>query len=218
MSLLNIKLLIKQFFPIFPVIVLLFFSCVGDAKEKSKIDVPDFSLDEMVQNYEENKDGIADVLAYTADALDDYCGIQLVLDQKGVSQFYVYSFMWLGKEKPKQKDFNTLMPFVGLTKEELDTIISKLRSINCLSVELMKSGSQFAKVLYWENDTCGYYYHLYYKALSDAEFAEMTKKMEYCIPYSNKMFFEYNPKNAKADATFPNGEQYLKKLNLPRAE
>ena len=89
MSLLNIKLLMKQFFPIFPVIVLLFFSCVGDAKEKSKIDVPDFSLDEMVQNYEENKDGIADVLAYTADALDDYCGIRLVLDQKGVSQFYV---------------------------------------------------------------------------------------------------------------------------------
>ena len=208
----------KQFFAIIAVSVLLFFSCNGATKEKSNNNVPEFSVEEMVQNYEEHKNGITDILAYTANALDDYCGIQLVLDQKGVSQFYVYNFMWLGTDKPKQKDFDKLMPLVGLSQEELDTIVSKLRSINCLSVELMKSGSQFAKVLYWENEVCGYYYHLYYNALTDVEFAEMTKTMNYCLPYSNKMFLEYNPKNAKADATFPNGELYQQKLNLPRKE
>ena len=82
----------------------------------------------------------------------------------------------------------------------------------------MKSGSQFAKVLFWENKECGYYYHIYYDALSDAELAENTKPMEYCIPYSNKMFLEYNPKKDNADATFPEREQYMKELNLPRNE
>jgi len=208
----------KQCLSVFAVTVLLLFCGCGPTKKVSSTDNQVFSIEKMVKNYEDNKDGIADALAFTADALNDHCGIQLVLDQTGVSQFFVYSFMWLGTNNPQQKDFDNLMPLVGLTQDELDTVISKLRSVNCLSAELMKSGSQFAKVLFWENKECGYYYHIYYDALSDAELAENTKTMEYCIPYSNKMFLEYNPKKDNADATFPEREQYMKELNLPRNE
>ncbi|MBQ7750863.1 MAG: hypothetical protein IJR77_06545 [Bacteroidales bacterium] len=208
----------KQCLSVFAVTVLLLFCGCGPTKKVLSTNYQVFSIEKMVKNYEDNKDGIADALAFTADALNDHCGIQLVLDQTGVSQFFVYNFMWLGTNNPQQKDFDILMPLVGLTQDELDTVISKLRSVNCLSAELMKSGSQFAKVLFWENKECGYYYHIYYDALSDAELAENTKTMEYCIPYSNKMFLEYNPKKDNADATFPEREQYMKELNLPRNE
>lgn len=211
-------LLLKQHLSFIAVTVLLLSCGCGATKKTSNTDNQEFTVEKMVKNYEDNKEGIADVLSFTADALNDHCGIQLVLDQTGVSQFFVYNFMWLGTDNPRQKDFDKLMPVVGLTQDELDTIISKLRSVNCMSAELMKSDSQFAKVLFWENKKCGYYYHIFYNALPDAELAEKTNTMEYCLPYSNKMFLEYNPRKDNADAIFPEREQYMKELNLPKNE
>ena len=197
-------------------VIALFASGCGTSKKADAAIQDVFSVEQMVQNYEKNADGIQNVVEFASSCLNDHCGLQLVLNQSGISMFYVYNFTWLGTDNPKQNDLDTLMPLVGLTQEELDSIISKLRNVNCLSVELMKSGSQFAKVLYWENKACGYYYHLYYEPLSESELTTNAKEMIYCIPYSNKMFLEYNPRNNDADAVFPEREVYMKSLGLSK--
>lgn len=198
-------------------VAITFIVCGCGLSKKAKNTTTDaFTVEQMIKNYEDNLEGIQGVIEYAANSLNDHCGLQLILNQSGISEFYVNSFMWLGTDNPKQADFDKLMPLVGLTQEGLDTIVAKLRSVNCLSVELMKSGSQFAKVLYWENDACRYYYHIYYEPLTDAELTEMTKEMDYCIPYNNKMFLEHNPKQKNADATFPERDIYMKDLHLPK--
>ena len=188
-------------------------SC-GAPKQMSNNSSDAFSVEEMVKNYDTHADDIQKALKYAADALNDHCGLQLVLNQNGISQFYVYNFMWLGTDNPKQLDLDRLMPVVGLTQEELDSLVQLIRNANCLSVELMKSDSQFAKVLYWENKACGYYYHIFYEPLSDSEMDELSKELNYCIPYRNNLFLEYNPKKETADATFPDRDVYMKELGL----
>lgn len=188
-------------------------SC-GAPKQLSDTTSDIFSVENMVKNYDIHADDIKTALEFAADAINDHCGLQLVLNQKGISQFYVYNFMWLGTDNPKQLDLDRLMPVVGLTQEELDSLVQLIRNANCLSVELMKSDSQFAKVLFWENKACAYYYHIFYEPLSDSEMDELSKELNYCIPYRNNMFLEYNPKKETADATFPNRDEYMKEYGL----
>ena len=86
--------LMKQYLS-FIAVTVLFLSCgCGATKKTSNTDNQEFTVEKMVKNYEDNKEGIADVLSFTADALKDHCGIQLVLDQTGgitvlCLQFYV---------------------------------------------------------------------------------------------------------------------------------
>lgn len=182
----------------------------------------DFSIEAMIQNYEDNADGIMEVLDYASKAIDDYCGLQLVIDESGISMFYIYNFMWMGTDKPKQTDLDKLMPLVELTNDELETIIAKLKNVNCLSVEFQKSKTDiagYAKVLYWENKKDSYYYHIFYDQRSRTAVEESSEDMERFLPYNNTLFLEYNPKSRFANrAIFPNKEQYLKELNLPKAE
>lgn len=187
----------------------------GEHKSQAAVDfAAQFSVESMVEsmvdNYEANCEGIDELIKYAASTLDDHCGLQLVLKGDKVKMFYVYNFMWFGKNNPKRYTFNNLMPFVGLTQEELDTIISKLHNVNCLSVELMKQGSDFAKVLYWENSKFGFYYHIFYEPVSDAELEEDESTMRHCVPYSNRMYLEYNL-HSDEEAVFPERELFLNK-------
>ena len=197
-------------------------SFVTTSEQASPKEWDDFSIEAMIQNYEENAEGIMEVLDYASKAINDYCGLQLVINESGISKFYIYNFMWMGTDRPKQADLDKLMPFVELTNEELDTIIAKLKKVNCLSVEFQKSETSiggYAKVLYWENKKDSYYYHIFYDQQCRTFVEKSLEDMERFLPYNNTMFLEYNPKSKFAHrAIFPNKEQYLKELNLPKAE
>lgn len=213
----------KQIFGIL-LFISTFVSCrfVTNSEQATPKEGEDFSIETMIQNYEDNADGIMEVLDYASKAINDYCGLQLVIDEYGISMFYIYNFMWMGTDGPKQTDLDKLMPLVELTNDELDAIIEKLKNVNCLSVEFQKSKTGiagYAKVLYWENKKDSYYYHIFYDQRSRTAIEESSEDMERFLPYNNTLFLEYNPKSKFAHrAIFPNKEQYLKELNLPKAK
>ena len=213
----------KQLFGIL-LFIITFVSCrfVTNSEQSTPKKGEDFSIEAMIQNYEDNADGIMEVLDYASKAINDYCGLQLVIDEYGISMFYIYNFMWMGTDGPKQTDLDKLMPLVELTNDELEAIIEKLKNVNCLSVEFQKSKTGiagYAKVLYWENKKDSYYYHIFYDQRSRTAIEESSEDMERFLPYNNTLFLEYNPKSKFAHrAIFPNKEQYLKELNLPKAK
>lgn len=213
----------KQIFGIL-LFISTFVSCrfVTNSEQATPKEGEDFSIEAMIQNYEDNADGIMEVLDYASKAINDYCGLQLVIDEYGISMFYIYNFLWMGTDGPKQTDLDKLMPLVELTNDELEAIIEKLKNVNCLSVEFQKSKTGiagYAKVLYWENKKDSYYYHIFYDQRSRTAIEESSEDMERFLPYNNTLFLEYNPKSKFAHrAIFPNKEQYLKELNLPKAK
>ena len=167
------------------------------------------SPDELSSHYQSHINEIWDLVNYTNDALDEDCGIQLIIKDSAVSELYIYYvFLWMGTKNPVQKDYDNLLHFIGFTNETVDTIVEKLIAAGCLSVEMMKD-SGYIKVLYKADKKCGYYYRLYREELSEDEIREVLDSAPVCIPYTTKAMFEYNPYKKKADPTFPGREEYL---------
>ena len=168
------------------------------------------SPDELSNHYQSHINEIWDLVNYTNDALNKYCGIQLIIKDSTVSELYVYDFIWMGTKNPVQKDFDNLLHLIGFTNETIDTIVEKLNAAGCLSIEMMKD-SGYIKVLYKADKKCGYYYRLFRKELSEDDIKEVINSSTICIPYTNKVMFEYNPYKKNADPTFPGREEYLQK-------
>ena len=166
------------------------------------------SPDELSNNYQSHINEIWDLVNYTNDALNKYCGIQLTIKDSTVSELYVYDFIWMGTKNPVQKDFDNLLHLIGFTNETIDTIVEKLNAAGCLSIEMMKD-SGYIKVLYKADKRCGYYYRLFREELSEDDIKEVLDTSPICIPYTNKVMFEYNPYIKNADPTFPGREEYL---------
>ena len=167
------------------------------------------SPDELANNYQSHKNEIWDLVSYTNDALENkHCGVQLIIKDSTVSEFYICCFNWMGTKNPVQKDYDILLPFIGFTYETIDTIVEKLIAAGCLSIEMMKD-SGYIKVLFKADNRCGYYYRLYREELSEDKIKEILDSSPICIPYTNKVMFEYNPYVMNADPTFPGREEYL---------
>ena len=179
-------------------------SCTYSKEKKPLI----ISAEEMSKNYETHSNEIMDVISYTKEMLKEYCGIQLVVKDSTVTQLYIYNFMWMGIDNPVEKDFNTLLPFIGFDKVTLNKVIRKLNSANCRSIEMMKE-SGYIKVLYRANQNCGYYYRIYRQPLTAEETENVLSESPICIPYNDSIMFEYNPYNKKMDPTFPDRDKYL---------
>ena len=166
------------------------------------------SPDELSNHYQSHINEIWDLVNYTNDALNKYCGIQLIIKDSTVSELYVYDFIWMGTKNPVQKDYDNLLHLIGFTNETIDTIVEKLNAAGCLSIEMMKD-SGYIKVLYKADKKCGYYYRLFREELSEDDIKEVLDTSPICIPYTNKVMFEYNPYKKNADPTFPGREEYL---------
>ena len=69
------------------------------------------SPDELSSHYQSYIKEIWDLVNYTNDALDEYCGIQLVIKDSKVSELYVYNFLWMGTKNPVQRDYDNLLHF-----------------------------------------------------------------------------------------------------------
>ena len=167
------------------------------------------SPDELANHYQSHINEIWDLVNYTNDALNEDCGIQLIVKDSTVSELYVfYVFVWMGTKNPVQKDYDKLLHFIGFTNETIDTIVEKLIAAGCRSIEMVKDNG-YIKVLYKADKKRGYYYRLYREELSEDEINEVLDSAPVCIPYTNKVMFEYNPYKKNADPTFPGREEYL---------
>ena len=197
-------MLLKKSVYLAATIVLFFCGCQGQNKTLY------VSPEELSENFEEHSDKIWDLVAYTNDALKDYCGIQLIIKDSIVTELYVYNFLWMGTKNPKQKDFDKLLHIVGFNDNTIKTIVRKLIESNCRSIELMKDDGWYIKVLYKADERCGYYYRLFREDESDASIQKMIDEEPILIPYSNRVLFEYNPYKNNMDPTFPGREEYLR--------
>ena len=180
--------------------------CIGCQGKNQKLIV---SPEELSQNYESHADEIWDLVAYTNAALNDYCGIQLIIKDSLVTELYVYNFLWMGTKNPVQKDYDNLLHFIGFNMDNINAIVDKLVNSNCRSIEMMKD-SGYIKVLYKSDNKCGYYYRLFREEQSVESIKEMLDEEPICLLYSNKVMFEYNPYKRGMDPTFPGGEEYLR--------
>lgn len=200
----------KKFLLVLGCVILMSVSCTRHSSGSHLI-VP---IEEMVENYENNKSDIEEVIAYAESALEKYKGMQLITDGTSVSELYVYNFMWLGTKHPSAKDFDKLLHFIHISKETVDTLVTKLADANCRSLEMIKDGGSYIKVLYKADRKCGYYYRLYGQPLTQEEIDEILAESPICVPYSNRVFLEYNPYTRKGDPTFPGGEEYMQNHDI----
>ena len=81
------------------------------------------SPDELSNHYQSHIKEIWDLVNYTNDDLDEYCGIQLVIKDSKVSELYVYNFLWMGTKNPVQRDYDNLLHFIGFTNETIDAVV-----------------------------------------------------------------------------------------------
>lgn len=171
-------------------------------------------IEEMVENYENNKANIEGAVAYADSNLEEYTGLQLIIDGSTVSELYIYNFMWLGTKNPTTKDYDNLLPLIKISKEKLDTLVTKLSDANCRSLELIKNNDSYIKVLYKADKKCGYYYRLYRQPLTQDEIEKIMEATSICVPYSDRMFLEYNPYTKNGDPTFPGGKDYMQNHDI----
>ena len=90
-------------------------------------------LEKMARHYENHHEDIAELRHYAATVLDDSCYLQLEVGKKS----HINMFACATKEgdlKWHDNDYKQVMPSIGLSDNELDSVVLLLRKSDCIGL------------------------------------------------------------------------------------
>lgn len=163
----------------------------------------------MAEHYEKNAKNMEELIEYIDKALDDSAAICLEFEHGKASIFHVaskgdslMSCHWDDAEMKK----DSLMKVVGLTRDEYESIYSRLRSIDCIGFEMNKSHLKNETIINFRRVGMGMYsFVLYNSPMNQDEKDKYLNDGQY-IPYNEMVVFMYGG-GAFGLQTFPNEEK-----------
>ena len=150
------------------------------------------SPDIMERHYEKHANELDELCRYTADALDDSCGVTLEWSHGRLSTLHI--------EKDGERDCfcneealdkqDSLMQEVGLSHEELAGIRKRLKHAGCIGIDVSRNTPNTTAVWFRCVGLCRYEFLINDTALTDEE-RTAAMSDEQLIPYNERVVFRF---------------------------
>lgn len=144
-------------------------------------------LDSMAANYETHHRDLQELKKYASIVLDDKCALRLEIHRNKIDMFACADstqnvFEWHDKE------YHQYMPSIGLTMNELDSLVLLLKKANCIGLNI--NGHYVEDIWYSRPSFLDLYsYGLLDEPMDEQQWASFDKYSS--IPYCDTVVFWY---------------------------
>ena len=145
-------------------------------------------LETMAKHYEIHHKDISELRHYASIVLNDSCSLRLEIDQRGITMFASAS-----KEEKHliwSDDYEQKLPSIGLTTNELDSIVFLLKKADCIGIDVYSS-NVIQAVWYRRPNFFGLYsYVIFEEPISDNKWNNYLDDYS-AVPYCDTVVFRY---------------------------